>query len=169
MEFGIVWKLIIISKQRHLKPNLIDSMITLAWIKGYPNHWKTFVANHVSQWILEVIGATPRKILLIFYRGECDRLPYKSIWWDDRDEWPRTQSVPVPEKLPSQFVNVTTQRDLEFVAFYKYLNYAHLARVILPKILSSDSCTTSWSTILQIAKSHSSYSLNRSEVTVTRI
>lgn len=47
--FGIVWKLITISKQRHLKPNLIDSMITLAWIKGYPNHWKTFVANHVSQ------------------------------------------------------------------------------------------------------------------------
>lgn len=133
-----------------------DSMITLAWIKDYPNHWKTFVANRVSQIQVNSRGKNSKH----FGKNSADLLSRgmqpcicfdKSLWWDDRDEWPsHTTSTREVAKPICKRDDAT--RDLEFVAFYIFLNYTHLTRVILPKILSSNSCTTFWSTTLQIRR-----------------
>lgn len=77
-----------------------------------------------------------KKILLISYREECVHLPYACLWWNglywllrDRNEWRPPIIISGITRAPI-FMTVRTQRDPEFVAFRKYLNYKRLIRVI---------------------------------------
>lgn len=77
-----------------------------------------------------------KKILLISYREECVHLPYEtrvfggmvSTGYYGTAMNGAFQSLSV--ELTPIFMTVRTQRDPEFVAFRKYLNYKRLIRVI---------------------------------------
>ncbi|XP_034828817.2 uncharacterized protein [Maniola hyperantus] len=90
-----------------------DSTIVLAWLKGEPNRWKTFVANRVTeilnvlnndQWSHVQSGDNPADMAS---RGLTpEELMSQQQFWMQGPQWLREDSIPVSS-------NVTTDTHLE--------------------------------------------------------
>lgn len=87
-----------------------DSMITLGWIKGNPNKYKTFVANRISeiqslmqpsQWHHVQSGSNPADIAS---RGiSAHQLKNSHLWWHGPD-WLKSSNYPLLLKPPEDAV-----------------------------------------------------------------
>ncbi|XP_043263018.1 uncharacterized protein LOC122403528 [Colletes gigas] len=122
-----------------------DSMIALAWIKGSPNRWKTFVANRVSEiqtlstgpWNHVLSGDNPADLLS---RGvKPSALDKLSFWWNGPSwlaqpstEWPITGSIPaeVPEERAISCIVIREIASQVPGFLLKFSNYTRLLRVI---------------------------------------
>ncbi|XP_043259317.1 uncharacterized protein LOC122401315 [Colletes gigas] len=122
-----------------------DSMIALAWIKGSPNRWKTFVANRVSEiqtlstgpWNHVLSGGNPADLLS---RGvKPSALDKLSFWWNGPSwlaqpstEWPITGSIPaeVPEERAISCIVIREIASQVPGFLLKFSNYTRLLRVI---------------------------------------
>ena len=65
-----------------------DSTITLAWIQGHPSHWKTYVANRVSEIQRTLPGAQWHHVSSRDNPADCasrglqpNQLPDLALWW----------------------------------------------------------------------------------------
>ena len=124
-----------------------DSEITLAWIRGDPNRWKTFVCNRVteivectapSQWRHCPGSDNPADFLS---RGlHTHDLSTSQTWWngpvwlrDAPDNWPQdihAEHASIPEKrgTPRQALTVCTHTPL--LEVHKFSSYTRLLRVV---------------------------------------
>ena len=124
-----------------------DSAMTLAWIRGDPNRWKTFVCNRVteivectapSQWRHCPGSDNPADFLS---RGLYTHdLSTSQTWWngpvwlrDAPDNWPadiHTEHASIPEKraTPRQVLTVCAHAPLLDV--HKFSSYTTLLRVV---------------------------------------
>ncbi|XP_025836570.1 uncharacterized protein LOC112906526 [Agrilus planipennis] len=119
-----------------------DSTITLAWIAGPPNKWKTFVANRVSEihnltdqkdWVHVSTKHNPADLIS---RGvESMQLANSSMWWngppwllDDIKNWPISNIV--TSEAPEQRVvaHASVLRS-EFSLFSKFSDLNKLTAV----------------------------------------
>jgi hypothetical protein len=108
-----------------------DSAIALAWIRGDPNRWKTFVCNRVTE-ILEYTAQSQwrhcpgsENLADILSRGlHANDLATCTTWWngpvwlpDYIDNWPRDihidhASIPEKRNMPRQALTVSTRAPL---------------------------------------------------------
>lgn len=87
-----------------------DSQIALAWIRGDPSRWKSFVANRVAE-ILTIISAAWRYVPSKDNPADCasrglqpSELPKFELWWSgptwlehNSSKWPTIATFNVPE------------------------------------------------------------------------
>ena len=93
-----------------------DSMIVLAWIRGSPNKWKTFVANRVSEiQTMTDISAwrhvsssdnpadLPSRGVSINNLKDCDLWWHGPTWFEkDNSTWKLKPNFEIPEDIPEQ-------------------------------------------------------------------
>ncbi|XP_015435716.1 PREDICTED: uncharacterized protein LOC107191240 [Dufourea novaeangliae] len=122
-----------------------DSMITLAWLKGSPNQWKTFVANRVteiqnlSRGTWRHVGSAQNPADLLSRGVRPSALQDLSLWWNGPSwlqqcptEWPVTGQLPI--ELPEGRAVVCTvlkgETDTNCSLLTRFSNCARLIRVV---------------------------------------
>ena len=124
-----------------------DSAITLAWIRGDPHRWKTFVCNRITE-IVEYTAPSQWRhcpgsdnLADFLYRGlhTHDLSTYQTwrngpVWLRDAlDNWPpdtHTEHASIPEKrgTPRQALTVCIHAPL--IDVHKFSSYTKLLRVL---------------------------------------
>ncbi|XP_059224007.1 uncharacterized protein LOC131997304 [Stomoxys calcitrans] len=105
-----------------------DSTITLSWLNKPPHHWKTFVANKISEILDNVGNATWRHVPTsdnpadLGTRGTTpSELEANSLWWHgpkwltkNPEFWPRKMSLTEPEleRKISSYQSQTESEDI---------------------------------------------------------
>ncbi|XP_076247806.1 uncharacterized protein LOC143187478 [Calliopsis andreniformis] len=121
-----------------------DSTITLAWIRGNSNRWKTFVANRVTQiqaltepssWSHVHSEDNPADLIS---RGSNPRaLINNDLWWlgpswltAESDHWPQSveEAVEVPDERKKLVMAATVASNANEL-FFRYSNYTRLLRI----------------------------------------
>lgn len=136
-------KIVTILQIRHTTYLWTDSTIVLAWLKGSPSQWQTFVANRVSQvqeltniddWRHIRSQENPADMLT---RGiPPEQIHAASLWWhgphwleDDPKTWPINENE--PEEIPEQRKRtiVTNVAIIETSLLSRYSSLLKLQRV----------------------------------------
>lgn len=122
-----------------------DSMIVLAWLKGHPNRYTTFVANRVAE-IQEITDSTIWKhVPSEFNPADCatrgvspNELQNHHLWWvgppwlkSPLEEWPVNKNVPSTslEMKTIQNLNATVNHSETNDLLYKYSSLDRLVRI----------------------------------------
>ncbi|XP_026331252.1 uncharacterized protein LOC113238634 [Hyposmocoma kahamanoa] len=118
-----------------------DSMITLGWIKGEANRWKTFVANRVSEiqkqlpqakWNHVITSQNPADIIS---RGtEPKKLLELPIWWNG-PSWLNDEYIPTTKTVPEICEEIkrshqTTISTKENQIWDRFSSYQKMIRVL---------------------------------------
>ncbi|XP_076385701.1 uncharacterized protein LOC105664200 [Megachile rotundata] len=122
-----------------------DSTIALAWIRGNPCRWKTFVANRVTQIqaITELsnwkhIRSQDNPADLISRGSSAKTLITNDLWWlgpswltGDSKHWPQSTEgvVVVPEEKLKAVVTLAVVSDTNEL-FLRYSEYTRLVRIV---------------------------------------
>ncbi|XP_078051418.1 uncharacterized protein LOC144477563, partial [Augochlora pura] len=125
-----------------------DSQVALAWIKGSPSRWKTFVANRVSEiqtvtntgeWFHVISADNPADLLS---RGTSSTsLSTNELWWhgpswltSDQDRWPVNEipDIDAPEERPIKLtqLSVAVNHSLVTDILSRYSNYGKILRIL---------------------------------------
>lgn len=117
-----------------------DSMITIGWIRGHPNRWKTFVANRVVQIQAELKPEQWRYVNTkdnpadLASRGcQPDELIKNNLWWcgpswlsTQKEFWPKQpeNQETVEERKPEkpQIIGLVIQNSVEIPQRFSNLN-----------------------------------------------
>lgn len=122
-----------------------DSMIALAWIRGHPSRWHTFVANRVSE-IQEITRegrwqhvASEENPADILSRGlEANHFKEAIVWWQgpgflsgdyEQDEISYIEPEDMPEAKKTLTCATATAED-DFEIFARYSSYSRIQRVV---------------------------------------
>lgn len=135
-----------------------DSTITLAWIKGYPHNWKTFIANRVaeiqnvaspSDWYHVKSGENPADCAT---RGiGPTELAQHDLWWNG-PSWLRNDTYTQclnREKYETviesrqTFLVTLDSNDSEFDMFDRYSSFTKLIRILAycTRFIKNSRCT----------------------------
>ncbi|XP_029054415.2 uncharacterized protein LOC114881732 [Osmia bicornis bicornis] len=121
-----------------------DSTITLAWIRGNSNRWKTFVANRVTQIQLITdldnwshIRSHENPADLISQGVDPNFLISSELWWlgpswltDEPDHWPpQSEEVVIDVPEQKQAIALATVTGDTNELFNRYSDYTRLVRV----------------------------------------
>lgn len=120
-----------------------DSTITLAWISKPPSHWKTFVANRVSEiqglsdkndW--RHVGSKDNPADLISRGVEAKQLEFWKLWWNgpiwlslDSSRWPVPQYICEDAPERKNIALIVKQGD-QLELFSRVSNLSKLKRII---------------------------------------
>jgi hypothetical protein len=123
-----------------------DSMITLAWIRGDPHRWKTFVSNRVTQ-IQEIVDPerwyhieSSQNPADVISRGlNPDQLLSCQLWWEgpsflmqSKQFWPNSKPdslSEVPEAKERYLVALKVSLSFELDLFERYSSLLKLQRI----------------------------------------
>ncbi|XP_076235101.1 uncharacterized protein LOC143179673 [Calliopsis andreniformis] len=126
-----------------------DSTIVIAWLRGQPMRWKTFVANRISE-IQDLIDIDIWKHISssdnpadVISRGTSPKnLKDNSLWWfgptwliQDINQWPSANEaipeiVPEERKIQTGFISSLSEVPRQTVdIFLKYSSFTKLRRV----------------------------------------
>lgn len=119
-----------------------DSTITVAWLKGNPNRWKTFVANRVTE-VTEAVPAecwrhvrTEDNPADVISRGvDPTKLKDMALWWQgpgwlkQEKEWPLENASCEPCEEVKVFVAVRTEKHSEDEIIQRFSSLTRLVRV----------------------------------------
>ncbi|XP_043263452.1 uncharacterized protein LOC122403788 [Colletes gigas] len=122
-----------------------DSIIALAWIRGQPNRWKTFVANRVSEirqstsvenWHHVASEDNPADVIS---RGtDPTTLRRTDLWWSgpswllqEQHEWPSIETIPdtMPEEINHVRSHVATPNCPTDI-LCRFSSYSRLVRIV---------------------------------------
>jgi hypothetical protein len=126
-----------------------DSTITLQWIRGHPQKWKTYVANRVSE-IHELISPecwsyipTDQNPADVTSRGSTiSDLIENELWWKgptwlrkNQEEWPKFQVNINHEKVELEAKSIKTfavniQSDSQFDLFTRFSSFTKLVNIV---------------------------------------
>ncbi|XP_043264280.1 uncharacterized protein LOC122404410 [Colletes gigas] len=122
-----------------------DSTIALAWIRGQPNRWKTFVANRVSEirqstsidnW--HHVASVDNPADMISRGTDPTTLRFTHLWWSgpswllhEQPEWPSIEPTPhtMPEEVTRVLGHVATSNCPTDI-LCRFSSYSKLIRIV---------------------------------------